>query len=49
MGKETFFDIFREWVGGVAFSILLWSLRMTKEQYWNEMEAQAIRQKEDLG
>jgi len=42
MGKPSFFDNVREWVGWVAFAIYLWSARMTKEEFWAEQDRQAV-------
>lgn len=42
MGKETFWDKVRGAVAGVAFSMYLWSIRMTADEYWNEMRRQAM-------
>jgi len=33
MGKQSLFDSIREWIGGVAFRVFLWSNRMTQDQY----------------
>ena len=43
MGKPTFFDNIREWIGGVTFAIYLWSIRMTREQFWKWQEYDAIQ------
>ena len=37
MGKPSLFQIIREWIGGIAFSVFLWANRMTAEEYWNEI------------
>jgi len=44
MGKQLFYDTVREWIGGVAFAIYLWSARMTKEEFWAEQEKQALEE-----
>lgn len=41
MANPTFFDNIREWIGGVAFAVYLWSVRMTKEEFWAEQDRQA--------
>lgn len=46
MGKANLMDVFKEWIGGIAFSVLLWSLDMTKEQYYDAQEKQAIEHME---
>ena len=33
MGKQSIFDKVREWLGGIAFDIFLWSARMTQDEY----------------
>ena len=33
MVRPTFFDNVREWLGGIAFDIFLWSARMTQDEY----------------
>ena len=33
MGKKSMLDSVREWIGGVAFRVFLWSIRMTQEKY----------------
>jgi hypothetical protein len=33
MGNQSFFDKVREWLGGIAFRIFLWSVRMTQDEY----------------
>lgn len=42
MGQPSFFDNVREWISGVAFAIYLWSIRMTKEEFWAEQDRQAL-------
>ncbi len=34
MGEETFFDKIRSFISGLAWRTLLWSLRMTPDEYW---------------
>ena len=41
MGKPSFFDNVREWIGGIVFAILLWSLRMTADEYYDMQELNA--------
>ena len=33
MGKKSLLDSVREWIGGVAFRVFLWSIRMTQDEY----------------
>ena len=33
MSKQSIFDIIREWIGGGAFKVFLWSIRMTQDEY----------------
>ena len=33
MTKPTLFDTIREWIGGIAFHVFLWSIRMTEDEY----------------
>lgn len=33
MGKQSITSRLREWVGGIAFDIFLWSIRMDSDQY----------------
>jgi len=50
MGELTFWDKVREWIGGVAFRVFLWSCRMTEECYWKhvyELEAERRQQPSD--
>lgn len=44
MGQPSFFDNVREWIGGVAFAIYLSSMRMTKEEFWDKQECEAVEQ-----
>jgi hypothetical protein len=37
MGNFTLFETMREWIGGVAWIVFLWGIRMTEEQYINEL------------
>lgn len=41
MGKPSVFDAIREWFTGVTFALYLWSIGMTKEQFWAEQDRQA--------
>ncbi len=43
MGQPSFFDNVREWIGGIAFAIYLWSVKMSDEEFWNEQERQAVQ------
>jgi hypothetical protein len=50
MGKETLCDKFKEFIGGIAFSIFLWSAGMTGEEYWHQVyveEAMHLEPDED--
>lgn len=33
MAQETFFDKVREFIGSIAWSIFLWSIRMSEDEY----------------
>lgn len=35
MSNPTIFDIIREWIGGGAFKVFLWSIRMTVDEYFD--------------
>jgi hypothetical protein len=37
MGKATLFDNLREWVSGIAFSVLLWAYRLSEDEYRRAM------------
>ena len=41
MGKRSFFDNVREWIGNLAFAVLLWSLRKTADEYYDMQELNA--------
>jgi len=41
MGKRSFFDNVREWIGNLAFAVLLWSLRKTADEYYDMLELNA--------
>jgi len=43
MAQQTIFDNIREWIGSVAFKLYLWSVRMTKEEFWAEQDKDAAR------
>ena len=34
MKNQTLMDRIREFIGGIGFSVFLWSIRMTQEQYF---------------
>ena len=38
MAQQSILDKVREWIGGVAWSIFLWSARMTEEEYFAELD-----------
>lgn len=33
MGKQTWLDSLREWIGGIGFRVFLWSIRATQDEY----------------
>lgn len=37
MGKKPILEIIRQWIGGMSFRVFLWSIRMSEEQYWQEV------------
>jgi hypothetical protein len=41
MAQQTFLDKIREWIGGVAWAIFLWSARMTEDEYFAEQDRAA--------
>ncbi len=43
MGKQSLLDSVREWIGGVAFCVFLWSIRMTQEKYLDAVTSDAIK------
>ena len=45
MGKRSFFDNVREWIGNLAFAVLLWSLRKTADEYYDMLELNAAQQR----
>jgi hypothetical protein len=48
MGNPTIWDKLREWIGGIAWDVFIWSLRMTEDQYLDAIYRQesAIREGE---
>lgn len=44
MGKATFFDNVREWIGGIGFRVFLWAYRMTQDEYFAEILEDARRE-----
>ncbi len=40
MAQQTFLNKVREWIGGLAWSIFLWSARMTEDEYFAELDKQ---------
>jgi hypothetical protein len=34
---------FREWIGGMAFDVFLWSIKMTEDEYLNTVEGGQVR------
>ena len=41
MAQQSFLDKVREWIGGLAWSIFLWSARMTEEEYFAELDSRS--------
>jgi hypothetical protein len=41
MAKQSLTDAIREWFAGVVFALYLWSIGMTKDQFWAEQDRQA--------
>lgn len=41
MRKMTVLDKIREWIGGIAFRVFLWSAQMTKDEYLEQVEKEA--------
>ncbi len=39
MGNPTLLDLIRGFIGGIAWRVLLWANRMTKEEYWEEIRS----------
>jgi cytochrome c-type biogenesis protein CcmH/NrfF len=37
MGKDSFFDKARSIIAKVSFSIFLWSIQMTDDEYWRSV------------
>lgn len=33
MAQPTFLDKVRDWIGGIAWDVFLWSIRMTEDEY----------------
>ena len=33
MAQETFFDKVRDFIGGIAWAVFLWSIKMTEDEY----------------
>lgn len=44
MGKISLADRLREWIGGIGFRIFLWSIRMTQDEYIDEIIEDARRE-----
>jgi len=40
MGKQSLLDSVREWIGGVAFRVFLWSIRMAQDEYLDAVVAE---------
>ena len=45
MAQQSFLDKVREWIGGVAWAIFLWSARMTEDEYFAEQDRAAELQR----
>ena len=43
MGPESVFDKIRHFFAGLFFSLYLWSMKMTKEQFWDQQDRDALR------
>jgi hypothetical protein len=41
MAQQTIFDKIREWIGGIAWDIFLWSARMTEDEYFDALNRDA--------
>jgi hypothetical protein len=37
MGKQTFKELIKDIIAGIAWKIFLWSTGMTAEKYWTEV------------
>jgi hypothetical protein len=42
MGNESLMDKVRDIVAGIAFKLLLWSLKMTANEYWDQIYWQEV-------
>ena len=38
MGEETFLDKARNFIAALSFKVFLWANRMTKDEYFNQLE-----------
>lgn len=47
MGGISFLDRVRDFIGAVAFRILLWSVRMSREKYWSSIYHQERQLRKD--
>ena len=45
MAQQTFLDKVREWIGGAAWALFLWSARMTEDEYFAELDRTAELQR----
>ena len=43
MGEETLMDKIRGIVGSIAFKLLLWSLKLTANEYWDQIYWQEVK------
>ena len=40
MGKLSFWESVRVWLGGVAFDVFLWSVRMSADDYFDMIQTE---------
>lgn len=40
MGKLSFWESIRAWLGGVAFDVFLWSVRMSADDYFDMIQTE---------
>ncbi len=43
MSDKTIFEKIRSWIGGLGFDVFLWSVKMTKEDFWKAQDEDARR------
>jgi len=49
MAQPTIWDNIRDWIGGIAWAIFLWSARMTQEEYFDLLEREIQQRNEAVG